>query len=112
MKTILVNPPSSSFRNAEEHLGIAYLKGFLKKQRFEVDIIDGYLLQLNLADIINMICKDKDVGILGISPSIDSLKEAVKISAEVKKIRPDVVICWGGISHHFQPKRYLKVIWQ
>jgi radical SAM superfamily enzyme YgiQ (UPF0313 family) len=96
MKVILVNPPSDSYRNAEEHLGLAYLKSYLKSNGFEVDIIDGYLFQLSCLDIVSAIVKNKDVRVLGISPSVDSLKQAISISRAVKKVRPDIVICWGG----------------
>lgn len=107
MKIILINPPSRSYRNAEEHLGIAYLKSFLKSSGFEVDIIDGYLLRLSCVEIINGIAGDKEVNILGVSPSIDSLVEAIEISEAVKKIRPDIVICWGGHLASFSAKDLL-----
>lgn len=107
MRVILVNPPSNSYRNAEEHLGIAYLKSFLKSKGFEADIVDGYLLQLNCAEIIDGIVNDKEVGVLGVSPSMDSLKEAIDISEAVKKVRPDIVICWGGHLASFSAKDLL-----
>ena len=108
MKVILVNPPSSSYRNPEEHLGIAYLKSFLKSKCFEADILDGYLLRLSCAEIIDRIVKDKGVRILGISPSIDSLGEAIIISDAVKKVRSEVIICWGGHLASFSAKDLLK----
>lgn len=107
MKIILINPPSSSYRKAEEHLGIAYLKSFIKSKGFEIDIIDGYLLRLSCVEIVNEIVRDKNVGILGLSPFIDSLKEAINISEEVKKVRPDIVICWGGHLSSFSAKDLL-----
>ncbi|MDD5015845.1 MAG: cobalamin-dependent protein [Atribacterota bacterium] len=107
MKIILVNPPSSSYRTAEEHLGIAYLKSFLTSEGFKAEIIDGYLLQLSCAEIIDKIIIDKDVKILGLSPFIDSLNGAIKISAAVKKSRPDIVVCWGGHLASFSAKDLL-----
>lgn len=107
MKIVLVNPPSSSYRNAEEHLGIAYLKSFLRSKGFETDIVDGYLLRLSCTEIIDCIVKDREVGILGMSPSLDSLKEAINISEVVKKVRPDIVICWGGHLASFSAKDLL-----
>lgn len=96
MKIILVNPPSHTYRNPEEHLGLAYLKSFLKVNKFNVDIIDGYLLGLSCRQVCKKIFKDKQVKIVGLSPSIDSLKESIEISNEIKKNRPDIFICWGG----------------
>lgn len=107
MKIILVNPPSSSYRNAEEHLGIAYLKSFLKTNGFEVDIIDGYLLHLDCLEVVEKIAGDKKVGILGVSPSMDSLREAIFISESVKRVRPDIIICWGGHLASFSAKDLL-----
>lgn len=107
MKIVLVNPPSHSYRNAEEHLGIAYLKSFLRSNGFEADIIDGYLLRLSCENIIADITKDDSIRILGISPSIDSLKESICISAGVKKLRPDICICWGGHLASFSTKDLL-----
>lgn len=107
MRIVLVNPPSSSYRNAEEHLGIAYLRSFLKSKGFEVDIVDGYLLRMSCAEIVDTIVKDKDIGILGVSPSIDSLSEAIKISEAVKKARSDIAVCWGGHLASFSAKDLL-----
>jgi radical SAM superfamily enzyme YgiQ (UPF0313 family) len=107
MKIILVNPPSNSYRSAEEHLGLAYIKSFLKSKGLEVEIIDGYLLGLSCEEIISTIVQDSNIIVLGISPFIDSLKEAIKISNEVKKMRPDIVICWGGHLASFSAKELL-----
>jgi len=108
LKIMLINPPSNSYRNAEEHLGIAYLKSFLKSHGFEAEIIDGYLLRLSCEEIIDGIVNDGNVGILGLSPSMDSLKEAVHISQGVKKARPDIYICWGGHLASFSTEDLLK----
>lgn len=107
MRIVLVNPPSGSYRNAEEHLGIAYLKSFLENNGFETNIIDGYLLRLSCADIVSVIADDKEVVVLGVTPFIDSLKESIEISNEVKKARPDVTICWGGHLASFSAKDLL-----
>lgn len=107
MKTALINPPSHSYRNAEEHLGIAYLKSFLENKGFTADIIDGYLLRMSSADVISQVVRDKSIGIVGISPSIDSLPQAVEISEAIKKERPDIFVCWGGHLASFSAKDLL-----
>lgn len=96
MKIILVNPPSDTYRTAEENLGLAYLKSFVSSIDFVVDIIDGYLFNIDVESIIETVIKDQDCKILGLSPYISSLKQSIYISSLVKKKRPDIHICWGG----------------
>ena len=96
MKVILVNPPSDTYRNPEEHLGLSHLKSYLSLNAYNVEIIDGYLCGLKTEDIVKDIIGDNDCKIVGISPSIDSLKYALDISEQIKNKRCDIHICWGG----------------
>jgi radical SAM superfamily enzyme YgiQ (UPF0313 family) len=96
MKIILVNPPSGTNRSPEEHLGLAYIKSSLSRYQYDIEIIDGYLFHLNNNSIIQSIISDHSCRLVGISPYIDSLEYALAITREVKRLRPDIHICWGG----------------
>jgi radical SAM superfamily enzyme YgiQ (UPF0313 family) len=96
MEIILVNPPSDTYRNPEEHLGLSYIKSFLARYGHDVEIIDGYLSRLDVDSIIRKIINSRFCKIVGISPYIDSLPYALSITEAVKESRPDIHICWGG----------------
>lgn len=96
MSIILINPPSNSCRAPEEHLGLAYLKSFLAGYKFFVDVIDGYLFKYTTDEIVKKVIKSKDCFLVGLSPFIDSLEQAIEISQKIKKARPEIYICWGG----------------
>ncbi len=96
MKTILVNPPSGTYRNPEEHLGLAYIMSFLSSKGHVVEIVDGYLLGMSNDEVVKKIVADESCKIVGISPFIDSLQQSIDITKEIKKIRSDIHVCWGG----------------
>jgi radical SAM superfamily enzyme YgiQ (UPF0313 family) len=96
MKTILVNPPSGTYRNPEEHLGLAYIKSFLTTKGYNVEIIDGYLFGMETREVVRRIIEDESCKVVGISPFIDSLKQSLEITREIKKARGDIYVFWGG----------------
>lgn len=96
MKTILVNPPSGTYRNPEEHLGLAYIKSYLVANGHEAEIVDGYLLNMEVKEVIRKIVEDKSCKIVGVSPFIDSLQQSLEITKGIKNVRRDILVCWGG----------------
>ncbi len=96
MKVTLLNPPSDTYRSSEEHLGLASLKAFMQTNGINAEIVDAYLLGLGAGEVASKVIQDPDEILLGVSPSLDSLKYAVRICQIVKAARPDVKICWGG----------------
>lgn len=108
MKIALINPPSNSYRNPEEHLGLAYLKSFLQENNFQVDIIDGFLLGLSSDDIIEKIIDDNQYKIIGISPFIDSLSQSYYIIKQLKEKNGNLIICWGGHLATFSAEELLR----
>ncbi len=95
MKVILLNPPSCTYRQPEEHLGLAYLKAYISRENFDCEIVDAFIRGWSSNQVISFL-KSKKFEILGVSPSLDSLAYAVEISEEIKKIFPQIKICWGG----------------
>ncbi len=98
MKTILINPPSSTHRKPEEHLWLAYLKSFLERNWLNCEIIDWYLEWINNNEIIEKI--DFNVcNIVWLSPSIDSLNNTREIAEKIKSIKNDIyIVLWGHLA--------------
>lgn len=96
MKAILINPPSKTYRKAEEHLGLSYLKATAKDNGHKVDIIDAFLLGMECDEVEKKILSDLECKLIGLSPYIDSLEQTLEITKKIKAARKDIVICWGG----------------
>ena len=78
-------------------LGICYLSSILKKENYQVDIIDQAAMGFNLTQIVKWI-KKKDPDILGFSTLTASGSgiSAALTSIEVKKWNPDIKIVFGN----------------
>ncbi len=99
MKTILINPPSTTYRKPEENLGLSYLKSFLLKNNQNCEIIDGYLKNLSNQEIIDRILFDKDCKVIWFSPYIDSLQSMEEIISCIRGYRKDIiVVLWGHLA--------------
>lgn len=107
MKVILVNPSSDTFRMPEENLGLAYLKSHLVSNGFETEIIDAYLENFSVAEVVRQVTSSKECFFVGLSPYIDSLLYSKEITNEVKKRRADIKVCWGGHLASFSAQELL-----
>lgn len=96
METLLINPPSNSYRKPEEHLGLAYLKSYAERNNHNVSILDCYLDKSIQVETILTIIREKACSVVGISPSIDSFEQSYQISAAIKEKFENVMIVWGG----------------
>jgi len=92
MKTILVNPPSNTYRKPEEHLWLAYLRSYLLSNWYDCDVIDWYLLWIDNDNIVKHIVSDHLCNVVWLSPSIDSLVNTKEIIKNIKQIRKDIII--------------------
>jgi len=97
---VLIVPPSESFRQAEEHLGIGYLSAVLKVSGISSIIIDGFLGQMSCADIAENL-KVLKPRIIGFSPYQDSLGSFSKLAKFVRDKLPNVHISLGGFLSSF-----------
>ena len=66
-KIILTTLSPDTHRTSEENLGLAYLTAVLRKNGYNVEIIDGWLGNLEDNEVLKQIINKKDVSIVGIS---------------------------------------------
>ena len=103
MKIILINPPfedeysvgrSKSIKyvlNVIPPLGLAYLAAALEKNGFTVEIIDGFVDNVDVSGIIAQ--KPDIIGLTAATPTFNS---ALSIAKQIKESLPSAVIILGG----------------
>jgi radical SAM superfamily enzyme YgiQ (UPF0313 family)/predicted glycoside hydrolase/deacetylase ChbG (UPF0249 family) len=103
-KILFVNPPLNTFQrygqlsqagSIEPPLGLAYLASIARESGFRTTILDFQALGTNLENSIKLILKEEPK-FIGISLATMSLKTAVNLSNQLKKIMPDIKIIVGG----------------
>jgi anaerobic magnesium-protoporphyrin IX monomethyl ester cyclase len=98
-KTALINvnkqSKSSCFNHPTEHLGIAYIASYARLKGICVEIIDGYLLNLNTRNIFEKINKNMP-NLVGITCEYNTFTEAIRLSVLIKKSNPNIIIVLGG----------------
>lgn len=97
---VLVVPPSETFRQAEEHLGVGYLSAALKERGISCEIIDGFLCQIDTEEIKEKILALRPQ-VVGFSLYQDSLKSFSEIAAFIRKEMAFVHITAGGFLASF-----------
>lgn len=103
---VLLSPPTNSNRTPEENLGLEYLAAESRKNGHKVSFIDGYLGGLNIDETIAKICEVKPE-IVGISPSMDSVKSVLEICRGLREKGYAGQIVLGGIYASFEAETLL-----
>lgn len=104
-KIFLMNPPSEVWREGTRHLrpllnslpqlGIAYLAAVLRKDGFNVRILDAQALGLPPKEVIGMV-KKWSPDLLGLTGYTSSVTNAARIAREAKEEIPDLTAVLGG----------------
>lgn len=102
---VLVNPAHREWANTLP-LGLAYLAAVSKKAGYHVAAIDAQALSLDAATTAQLVCEyqPKLVGITATTPQI---KEAWKISQNLKKSNPEIKVVLGGVHPTALPEESL-----
>ncbi|OLN29406.1 B12-binding domain-containing radical SAM protein [Desulfosporosinus metallidurans] len=98
-KVILVNPndktvPNHSYGIAE-HLGLAYLAAYLRKNFIEVKIVDGDVENIDKDQILKEIF-DYEPDMVCLTGLIRTIGDALEIADEIRSKRQNIFICIGG----------------
>jgi radical SAM superfamily enzyme YgiQ (UPF0313 family) len=116
MKFSLINAsPNSEVGNREKKksvaafppLGLLYLASILKKEGFEVSVLDQPGEGFNFNETINWI-KNEDPNILGFSTLSSSSRNSALLSKKYKEINPNVIIIFGNHHATFNSKKILQ----
>lgn len=107
-KTIaLVTLSPNSHRTAEENLGIGYLASALRKNNYSVVIIDGWLEGLTKKEVLEKICGDPHIYIVGVSCYMSNNDDSIKLAKSIRKKRPDIKLICGGFGPSFHPEKFV-----
>lgn len=113
MKISLLIPPTSlegsygglyRFSNPQPSIGLAYIGAVLEENGYDVKIIDAYVNQFTLEDIIE---KVKNSDVLGISSLSSTASTTYKICEAVKERSTNIVIVHGNLHPTLFPEESL-----
>ncbi|MBI2021632.1 cobalamin B12-binding domain-containing protein [Candidatus Daviesbacteria bacterium] len=107
-KVILATPPTVSHRTAEENLGIGYLAAILRKNNYEVDIIDGWLEGFSVSEMGEKILLGQKPLFLGFSVYPSNLSQALKVIEYLKMRNFGGPFVAGGYGPTFHQTEFLK----
>ena len=103
---ILATPSPVSHRTAEENLGLGYLAAILRKNGYNVKIIDGWLQGLNPKQLANTILSENRPLFIGFSTYQSNIDQAIK-TIEIIKRTADIPCIAGGFGPTFSPDLFL-----
>ncbi|MFX1294796.1 MAG: B12-binding domain-containing radical SAM protein [Promethearchaeota archaeon] len=89
-----------------ENLGLGYLAAILRRNNFEVQILDLDSIGLKYKDFIGIV-EDFKPDFIGLSPTWASINNAIKIIKDVRKLNHDLITCFGGYVVSFSDKEVL-----
>ena len=105
----LVTLSPKTHRTSEENLGLGYLKSSLMNEGYDVQIIDGWLNNLRVIDIYNMIMSNsKKILFVGISSYMSNTEPTIELIRMLKQQDKSLKIVCGGFGPTFYPQKYLR----
>ena len=108
-KIILTTLSPKTHRTSEENLGIEYLKASLVREKYDVEIIDAWLNELEVEEVYNrIIAQEENILFVGISSYMSNTAPTVKLMQMLKKHNPNIKIACGGFGPTFYPEQYLR----
>lgn len=108
-KIVLVTLSPKTHRTSEENLGLEYLKSALVKEKYEVEIIDAWLNELEVEDVYKKIISQKnELLFIGISSYMSNTAPTIKLISMLKKYDKNIKVVCGGFGPTFYPEEYLK----
>jgi len=108
-KIILTTLSPKTHRTSEENLGIEYLKSSLVQARYEVEIIDAWLNELEVEEVYERIISQKEkLLFVGISSYMSNTAPTIKLISMLKEYDKNIKVVCGGFGPTFYPEEYLK----
>ncbi len=107
-RIILTTLSPDTHRTSEENLGLAYLAAVLRKNGYNVEIIDGWLGGLTDEAVLSKIINSKDTDIVGISCYMSNNDKSIELAKRIREINPNIKLMCGGFGPSFNPQKFVK----
>ena len=107
-KIILTTLSPDTHRTSEENLGLSYLAAILRKNGYNVEIIDGWLAGLEDEEVLRRVMNDENVSIVGISCYMSNNDKSIELAQRIRAMKPKIKLMCGGFGPSFNPQRFVK----
>lgn len=107
-KVILTTLSPETHRTSEENLGLSYLAAVLRKNGYNVEIIDGWLAGLKDEEVLKKIIDKKDTSIVGVSCYMSNNDKSIELVRKIRSINPNIKLICGGFGPSFNPQKFVK----
>ena len=107
-KVVLTTLSPDTHRTSEENLGLSYLAAILRKNGYNVEIIDGWLAGLDDDDVLKNIIDTKDISIVGVSCYMSNNDKSMELAKKIRQLNPNIKLMCGGFGPSFNPQRFVK----
>ena len=107
-RIMLITLSPETHRTSEENLGLSYLASVLRKQGYNVEIIDGWLANLKNEEVFQKIKEKVDTAIVGISCYMSNNDKSIELAKKIKEHNPNIKLLCGGFGPSFNPQKFVK----
>ncbi|HBC84387.1 MAG TPA: radical SAM protein [Clostridiales bacterium] len=107
-KIILTTLSPDTHRTSEENLGLSYLTAVLRKQGYNVEIIDGWLAGLTDEEVLQRIINSQDVSVVGVSCYMSNNEKSIELAKKIRSLNPHIKLMCGGFGPSFNPQKFVK----
>ena len=107
-KIILTTLSPDTHRTSEENLGLAYLAAVLRKNGYNVEIIDGWLSGLTDEEVFKRIIDNQDAAIVGVSCYMSNNEKSIELAKKLRSINTNIKLMCGGFGPSFNPQKFVK----
>jgi len=107
-RIILTTLSPDTHRTSEENLGLAYLAAVLRKNGYNVEIIDGWLGGLTDEEVLRKIINSTDTAIVGISCYMSNNDKSIELAKRIREINLNIKLMCGGFGPSFNPQKFVK----
>jgi len=107
-KIILTTLSPDTHRTSEENLGLSYLAAILRRNGYNVEIIDGWLAGLEDEEVLRRVMNDENVSIVGISCYMSNNDKSIELAKRIRAMKPKIKLMCGGFGPSFNPQRFVK----
>lgn len=106
-KIILTTLSPDTHRTSEENLGLSYLAAVLRKNGYNVEIIDAWLAGIEDETVLKEIISRKDVSIVGVSCYMSNNDKSIELAKKIREIIPNIKLMCGGFGPSFNSKKFV-----